>query len=61
MDELTTEATLAITSGSDPISGSLTHSDGTIAPFRGWLELASIIEELRAQTHAPLPTAPPTA
>ena len=32
----------------DPISGRVVHEDGTDARFDGWLELLTLLEQLRA-------------
>jgi hypothetical protein len=40
--------TLAIEIDSDPISGSVSHGPGISRPFRGWIELAGVIEAARS-------------
>jgi hypothetical protein len=32
--------------GADPIAGTFTHRDGTVARFRGWLELMFTLERM---------------
>jgi hypothetical protein len=42
--EQTSTVTLTLRLGATPIEGTLQAADGAISPFRGWLELTSLVE-----------------
>lgn len=45
-------AQLAIDPDSEPITGAVTSEDGARQAFKGWLELAAVLEELRTSRPA---------
>jgi hypothetical protein len=56
----TAQLRLAIDIGSEPISGWVSNGTEELKPFRGWIELASVIEFARAAdpAHGELGEAP---